>query len=986
MFCLYTEIFHFNQLSRLDPEFAAGLEGSLNQIVARQGGQPVKDEKFLYRFPSLFEETTAKIVEGIFRIQDWLVSMADKMSGFSLIVMAVEDSDMDFEKRLQYLRYQTLLDNCIWIDKKTSLLLSAYADFDAADEDSPLLRVSGQKRHLPFLVDRLSRIKDRPLVKEGFTRLLAESENDPVKKGILLIKSTTGVEAEYNIKGVFSEKGRTGRLLVMSPARHFLDVFGPFFSLLNSALLDSREYDPSDADRENEKQFLLKCMSGHSEELCRDRFREDFLTALGSCLKQNYFVDKKSSEPLFIMVRSAETWLDQTWLLMGELLMTLNPYPVVMIIVTADHDFQSGPEWGECHTMTIHPMDREEINSNLKDLIHDLNLPEDMITEEMVHYSRGFPLLLFHYLFFVHNLGKSNDEVSLINTLDQISRLLFLLVYRTSGLLQRSLFIDYLKSSYPSDPAIEERFNRLIQLGLMEELENGNVMTSYPAIMDDLPIAGLADEKAELEKFALYLYQKWSKGAGIMSLDLFLFMEENGPVLCGLEILSLIIRFKLNAADHKGLRTLMDRPFYSGRKLPAAEYSALQNLLKTARLRDVLVEGLNVEISRLVSTQSDLLVASAGLYSDYFRLQQGHYYYTQEDSEKSLSYIKDALFSFQKNGDHYGEAVSNIDLGLCLLHSGKVRPALEYFEIARRISYQIGDAYSLIRSSSFEAVAHFVYGNIPRAMRVLEGVLPLTLKESRRDWYLLQRFLEGRISFELGDYEKAGDIFSKGSEYAESSDYLDISERFRTWHGRSLAYGGKSSQADKVLLALKESRESLYFLAESAFLSGNNKKAVEYSQMSDDLILPGVNKDPNKEVMGERNLWCDGFSLLEGRLGSLHSQGDTLYCLNNSLRFYAFGMMDDFVSSEEGFDRLFRNDHNRMYRPYNYLHYFLNAMIVLRKPEKSMEAHLRLLSKAVSELQSYAGRFDDQQVKRSFMTRNFWCRKIIDEAKKQKFM
>lgn len=988
MFYLHAEIFHFNQLCRLDSVFAEQISQNINDLVTYYGGSRLPEQSFFYRFPSLFEETTARIIEGLFKIYGMLCDCSDRIPGFALIIMnAADDSQIDFSRRLSFLRYQTLEENRIWVDRECRGLLEPYVDYDDSDKNNPLIIVSSKKKHLPFLVDRFSRIRERPKVKQIFLKKLDTLLDKEHSENLMLVRTVPGTEAESNIGNVLFESGYQNRTLYMVPSRHPFDTFGPFLSLLKSENLDLLIQDTDENDELKARyQFLLQCLDRKFEDISRDRFRQDFIEALFHYFKTLCPGKKNECKDLFILVLGLESWTDETKDIFQDWLDLCSRLPVHIIFVSTDQT--SIPVNGilEKNIFSVDPMDRAEITHNLHDLIRDLQMDDGVISDELVEYSQGLPIRLFHYLFFMKEKSGPLIRKKIGEHLDEISRLIWLFLYHTSAMLSRQVYLDYLRTRFPQEPALEERLYRMVQLGLLEECANGMIRSSYPFSDEERPDFSVKGENEELERFSIYLFQKWKEGVSVTAIDLFLFLEQYGPVLCGLEILSLIIRSRLNSADYAGLEAILGRSFYETRRLSAQEYNALQNLVKAAKLRSTLLRGSVQEITHLVTNQSEFLIASAGLYSDYFRWQQGHYYYTQGDAEKGLVCVKEALFSFQRNGDHYGEAVANIDLGLSLLLLAKIRPALEYFEIARRISYQIGDPYNLIRSSSFEAIAQFVYGNLSRATRVIEGVLPLIVKESRKDWYLVLQFIQGRIDFELGKYEETAEHFGLHRENAVQFGYPEIAERMRNWQARCLSYSGNHTAADNLFKKLPESREKLFFRAESAYLRGQIKEALVFSEKAADMNSPPGSRLSELEVMGERHVWVDGFSLLEGRLGSLHPHGDILYCLNNALYHYLLGLSGDFARAEDGFDRMFRNDQNRIFRPYNYLYYYYNAMTVLSKPDKSMEVHLKLLSKTVSELQASAGRFDDQQIKRLFLDNNYWCRFIVKEARKRKFM
>ena len=76
------------------------------------------------------------------------------------------------------------------------------------------------------------------------------------------------------------------------------------------------------------------------------------------------------------------------------------------------------------------------------------------------------------------------------------------------------------------------------------------------------------------------------------------------------------------------------------------------------------------------------------------------------------------------------------------------------------------------------------------------------------------------------------------------------------------------------------------------------------------------------------------------------------------------------------------------FKPYSYKYSYINFSI-LNEGEIALsgdDKRLAALSRAIERLQSRAGRFDNQRKKLDFLNKNWWNKKIIEEAHRKKFL
>jgi tetratricopeptide (TPR) repeat protein len=239
----------------------------------------------------------------------------------------------------------------------------------------------------------------------------------------------------------------------------------------------------------------------------------------------------------------------------------------------------------------------------------------------------------------------------------------------------------------------------------------------------------------------------------------------------------------------------------------SVQSESMQNVVNSGRLSMALLMNKRQKIQEMIDLGQINLGAAGGQYIEESRLQLARYYQFTGDPDQALNFSKEALFGFQKTGNHRGEVFANLELALALLAQQKMGTALDYFEISRRIGNQLNQSYGLILASSLETMGIFLFGNLSLAERNVQQQLELSQREGRRDREFFLGFLQGRILFELGEYKEASQCFSQLYHRTKKFDYLDCGAASIRWQARSLIYHGKIEQGKKILNGLDQTPE-----------------------------------------------------------------------------------------------------------------------------------------------------------------------------------
>ncbi|MDR0448196.1 MAG: hypothetical protein LBH07_05965, partial [Treponema sp.] len=364
--------------------------------------------------------------------------------------------------------------------------------------------------------------------------------------------------------------------------------------------------------------------------------------------------------------------------------------------------------------------------------------------------------------------------------------------------------------------------------------------------------------------------------------------------------------------------------------------------------------------------------------------------------------IKEAMLITQNENAGRGLARIYRLFSLVQLTNNLFSEAIDYFSFAVENAHKSNDTAELGISSYYAAVAHFIFGNISKALSLAEEARTASLDAVLPGWADRSRFLKGRLYFETGLYEKALDIF----EELKSGPYGSITEDFtntvNAWIYRSGVFIDHKARTETVKLAGFDAK---LFRAEAAFIEGKYKKVLELinkvdnSEMDEDMILI------------EQSDWRSGFYQCELLLFPLHNLKNRMI---NTLRVLSHcylnkeedrtevtgGEPADFQSgiakahptgytggSEEAIremqwimrDDLPEKDPNGSFYLYSYYQ--------LLKQTGAQEVDMNTaISIAFKRLQKRASRIEDADIKRSFLSTHYWNSALTAAAKEHKLM
>ncbi|MDC7236004.1 MAG: hypothetical protein PQJ58_22460 [Spirochaetales bacterium] len=479
----------------------------------------------------------------------------------------------------------------------------------------------------------------------------------------------------------------------------------------------------------------------------------------------------------------------------------------------------------------------------------------------------------------------------------------------------------------------------------------------------------------ELEAdFTRFLSREMEVGHIASLSGLLSFLTRKGSIDFGLDVMNRIIHHLLKIRENALAEKLLNTNLFEGRLLSHSQQEGLHNIQYAGRLRSALLLNSRAEISKKLDAGYLSLMEAQGAGSEEFLLQQAHFHALNGDSENAQTTVKASLFAFQKNSDHYGEIRANTALALTLLSQRKLSAAVDYFEIALRISEQLGDKEASLISGKLMVLSSYLFGNLSAALRALENHIPLAKQERNRETQIFQLFLKGRILFELGRYSESFKELKQARRLAKRYSLTMESRVITSWMARSLCFGHSEKVAQELFSRQPLTLETAYFKAEAAYMAGDRISGIALLEEA------FASYDQNPQFIHEMDCWLDGYRLIEGRLSDRDFYEDVLLDQAKGFYYLLIGLNGRPEEAWEGLKPLCRMDKAYNQQPFGYYYFLYAAELVEQTGIKLDETHEVIVSHAFKLLQTRAGRFDSQQMKHNFFRKNYWNNEIIKKA------
>jgi tetratricopeptide (TPR) repeat protein len=366
------------------------------------------------------------------------------------------------------------------------------------------------------------------------------------------------------------------------------------------------------------------------------------------------------------------------------------------------------------------------------------------------------------------------------------------------------------------------------------------------------------------------------------------------------------------------------------------------------------------------------------LYKAHIYIGMTAYYLSIKNSALALRSVKEAMILSQPRGR--GKALVQVYRLFSLVNVSQQRlnDALEYFTFAIEGAELISTQDELALAAYYAAGTLFLFGNISKAERLAVMAETAAVASGLTDWADRSRFLQGRIRFETGRYQDALDIFEGLESHCPPSS------------NRALVCSAWIYRTDVFLnrpyprVPDNMNYDAQLFAIEAAYLAGNYQETIALADALSSALPEG------NFLFIEQPDWRSGFSQCELLLLSLRNFFSRLISTYRALALCRVTQPDiEKEVKNEAQDclrRILREEGMPQTDDPNDAFYYYAYYSVLQETGAVEVDMNTAISLAFKRLQSRASRIDDPQVKRSYLSLNYWNKILGQAARKHKLI
>lgn len=1031
----YAELRNYRQLTRLRSSSLPGIENGLLAILGSRRSPPlsVGQGAWILELGPDEELDTGAAAALMLRTFDFLEARRQELFGFALLVASLDIGGGALTtERLRTLLLDVELEEGLWITPDCAGLFEGLL---AINRSAPLYRVTGPNQAPE--TDLGIEEKPRPWFREALlTRALdviSARLNAEESARILHLHGPPGVgktallrEAAFRLLG----GGREVPVLRLHTLFKRRSPLHPFLNSLPSSLLAGAERYLVGPERGAwaDVAGLLRWLLGgdaREETLHPDHVLEDFTIGYRLCLTAWIRMAEEKNLPAVFLCDGVDGYHPEARRLAARVIGDFLASPgFVPVISTISEVVPNELALLPVRSLFVHPLGKRELRSLCGHLYPGLVLPSALL-RRLRRLSRGLYTSVVSYFQYLQRAGfvrfapdrhewlpvttadsslpahPLSASWYLIRTLHSEAFTILYAVSLSGGMLDRRGFQAFLSEAGFDQRSAEKILSALVLAGLVAEEDL--LIPRFSVLRRKLE-AELGIEGTELrDRFLAFMCRQWELGKYPHEVLLFTFLARNGRTDLALRVLPQIIRRKLEEGDIPGARAFCDpaRLEFSSEPTPS-QRAQIGALMATGRLRAALLEGSRemaeaarpdvVELTRTdhaspTGAPTGHPSASCGpVLQGEAWIELARHSLSLGDSAAALEEVKRALLLFQDQRNERssraesGERASYLWLGVTMLSEGKLSEAIEYISLSERLCREIGDAAGALQACIHLSIALFVAGRFTQCLTGVERGLEDARTASRRESELFLQFLGARTWFQLGIHDECFAALEKCLCLSTLYSIRRAIPVLRAWLARDALYRGEVDHGLRLLHHIEQTREALFFLAEGCFFSDDLENASH--SIDSALALETEHRFPFAETPS----WSDGFASVEGRCFRLSRGGAFLRRSLTALRAYFLGLRGASGDGIRELRRITRAEKSVEEDPNGYWYDYLYSMVLPESGTEEVDDKETVLSKAVKSLQERASRIDAPAQRSSYLSRNMWNRKIMDEARHRKLV
>ncbi len=984
MIHIFIELSSYKQISRLRPKTVDGMVENLKGLVDYSGGHCdfCENGTILFSIDPL-ELGESAITELIHHIYGVLLEKRRELQGFVVIAEQHANSvaGTTFPVLGQLRKYAMQVDrtDSLWLGRK---LWDFLGEGFTGEDRGELVRVAERVINSPQAGSDAGGFFVRPELAERIQHAIDSQLRGEGSAEWIRVSASELSGAEVNIRrglAAFTREKEFNDWATLGPGRESLVFLEPFLESIRPEFLQTVPEYLSKSDR-----MLWEQRVGILRFACPDHESEDFFSIYSLYLLAYSRFMKRHRLPPVLLCSRIDRYPPVSIRFLVRLLTRFKGFgKLIPVCVTSSEEVLGDLDTLPHADLSVEPLSPQEISERVSGFSH--LVAEDRQRLESI--TEREPLLLYHACLLGKIGGHKGIQISmeLLRQRDIAGRRILYCTYVSDGLLSQGQIAEFLADLGLASEVYKREFAALIRLGFLDVQGMHLVVEEVGHLL-----AGEVDGETFDSQIADYCYTLWQSGR----------LSVTDPSPANPERIGKLFWFlSRNGRFDQALVVfidLMNRLLDQRRLDEALRYLEQENLFRMnltpeeTRRRDFFIELTAFRAAVLLQAreQADLRLVRlkemqvAGEWEkSLLDLVSAQHHYAAFETKLALDTAKRSLISAQAVESGLMECKADVEIGLTMLATTRFEEAEEYFSLGRMAVDAKSAEFEHIRSLSYEAVTLYLFGNISKALKTAEAAGNRASEAGRREWQRLALFLRGRCYFTLGMYDDALKVFQAGISFSRIYPNDEANKVFAAWAGRSIAYSGDGNPF-KHFEGLTRDAEVLMFLSEYAAESGDIGPATEL--IDESLELQRV--APDDYVPSEVVPWSTGFAALEDRALRTPDGKGVLYFNARAMRAYLRGLSSDVDEAITEFTRLTREERLSEHDPSNYHYYYLHSRIVPHGEGELLVDRLTVLSKALKHVQERATRIDDVKKRQSFLRRNRWNARLIEDAKNLKLM
>ncbi|MDR1230386.1 MAG: hypothetical protein LBK61_03170 [Spirochaetaceae bacterium] len=313
-------------------------------------------------------------------------------------------------------------------------------------------------------------------------------------------------------------------------------------------------------------------------------------------------------------------------------------------------------------------------------------------------------------------------------------------------------------------------------------------------------------------------------------------------------------------------------------------------------------------------------------------------------------------------------------MALVNLSCGQLSDTTDYITFATDTATKRGDHNELALSGYYASGIHYLYGNISKALRLIDLAKKSASDYGRMEWLARSAFFEGRIMFETGNYTKALSIFEDILKGMDGKTETNALKTVSAWIYRCKIY------LNTVPLGANIERNIDFslFEIEACYFAGDYNTAVQKAAS----FLENI-PEPAFQFT-EQPDWSSGFSGFEF---ILFDKKDFLTRFATAYRCLSLCRLNktNAAAAVHDIEYTMRNERFNGADPNNPFLFYAYFQVLKEADAPEVDKNTAI-SMAFKCLQSRASRIDDLYTKRNYLNLPFWNKLLYQTAKDYKLI